>query len=66
VLIVLKGNLSSILTYYLPQAGPHRDAFVERIGRGLVDLGWQLTDSSVAALAPHPLPPLPPPGPLNE
>ena len=33
--MMLKGNLSNILTYYLPQPGPHRDAFVERIGRGL-------------------------------
>jgi hypothetical protein len=61
-----QGNLANILTYYFPRPGIQRDAFVEHIGRGLADLGWQLTDSSVAALAPHSLPPLPPPGPPAE
>lgn len=45
---------------YFPKAEPRRDAFLESIGRGLANLGWQLTDSRDAALGPLPL--APPPG----
>jgi len=39
-----------IIEHYFPQPCAQRDAFLERIGRGLADLGWQLTDTADAAL----------------
>ncbi|WWC92258.1 uncharacterized protein L201_007212 [Kwoniella dendrophila CBS 6074] len=48
----VKDNLRAILKYYFPERTPRRDAFCERIGRGLAQLGWELTDNSDAALLP--------------
>ncbi|WVW80865.1 hypothetical protein I302_102855 [Kwoniella bestiolae CBS 10118] len=48
----VKENLRAILKYYFPERSPRRDAFCERIGRGLAQLGWELTDNSDAALLP--------------
>jgi hypothetical protein len=42
------------LGYYFPTNRSHRDAFLERIGRGLIDLGWQLTnDADTAMVGPE-------------
>jgi hypothetical protein len=49
--------------HHLPRAGAEQDAFLEHIGRDLTLLGHSLTSSGARALAPRPLPPLPPPGP---
>ncbi|ORX41086.1 hypothetical protein BD324DRAFT_613126 [Kockovaella imperatae] len=46
----VRDNLRNIVVYFLPQPSARRDAFLERVGRGLVDLGWQLTDTGDAAL----------------
>ena len=43
-------NLQNILVYFFPQPSSRRDAFLDRIGRGLVDLGWSLTDNGDANL----------------
>ncbi|WWC98550.1 hypothetical protein V866_005442 [Kwoniella sp. B9012] len=48
----VKENLRAILKYYFPERSPRRDAFCERIGRGLAQLGWELTDNADAALLP--------------
>ncbi|WWC72545.1 uncharacterized protein I206_106507 [Kwoniella pini CBS 10737] len=48
----VKDNLRAILKYYFPDHSPRRDAFCERIGRGLAQLGWELTDNADAALLP--------------
>ncbi|WVQ95604.1 hypothetical protein IAU59_002701 [Kwoniella sp. CBS 9459] len=48
----VKDNLRAILKYYFPERSTRRDAFCERIGRGLAQLGWELTDNSDAALLP--------------
>ncbi|WRT70662.1 uncharacterized protein IL334_007660 [Kwoniella shivajii] len=48
----VKDNLRAILKYYFPERSPRRDAFCERIGRGLAQMGWELTDDSDAALLP--------------
>lgn len=50
----VKENLKSILGYYFPTNRSHRDAFLERIGRGLIELGWQLTnDADTAMVGPE-------------
>ncbi|WVR08566.1 hypothetical protein IAU60_005621 [Kwoniella sp. DSM 27419] len=48
----VKINLRSILTYYYPNRAGRREAFCERIGRGLQQFGWELTDSGEGALQP--------------
>ncbi|OCF43634.1 hypothetical protein I317_02526 [Kwoniella heveanensis CBS 569] len=48
----VKDNLRAILKYYFPERSTRRDAFCERIGRGLAQFGWELTDNSDAALLP--------------
>ncbi|WWC65084.1 uncharacterized protein I303_107698 [Kwoniella dejecticola CBS 10117] len=48
----VKDNLRAILKFYFPERSPRRDAFCERIGRGLAQLGWELTDNADAALLP--------------
>lgn len=36
--------------YSFPQPSVRRDAFLERVGRGLTDLGWNLVDNGDLAL----------------
>jgi len=36
--------------YFFPQPSVRRDAFLERVGRGLTDLGWNLVDNGDLAL----------------
>lgn len=46
--------MKSILGYYFPTNRSHGDAFLERIGRGLIELGWQLTnDADTAMVGPE-------------
>ncbi|ODN82973.1 hypothetical protein, variant [Cryptococcus amylolentus CBS 6039] len=48
----VRSNLTAITTYYFPQKTVKRDAFLERIGRGLQRLGEELTDNGDAAVPP--------------
>lgn len=43
-------NLREILQGYFPVPSLRRDAFLEKVGRGLADLGWQLSDIGEGAL----------------
>ncbi|WVQ85908.1 hypothetical protein IAT38_008076 [Cryptococcus sp. DSM 104549] len=52
----VRANLSAIATYYFPQRTPRRDAFMERIGRGLQKLGMELTDTGDVVMAAGPGP----------
>ncbi|WOO78829.1 uncharacterized protein LOC62_02G002369 [Vanrija pseudolonga] len=46
----VKNNLRTLVSTYFVEPSNMRDAFLESIGRDLVDLGWQLTDGSDGAL----------------
>ncbi|WVQ70717.1 hypothetical protein IAR50_000239 [Cryptococcus sp. DSM 104548] len=48
----VRSNLTAITTYYFPQRSMKRDAFLERIGRGLQRLGEELTDNGDSAVLP--------------
>ncbi|WVO17374.1 hypothetical protein L204_105066 [Cryptococcus depauperatus] len=48
----VRANLTGIATYYFPQRTAKRDAFLDRIGRGLQRLGQELTDNGDAAVLP--------------
>lgn len=49
---VEQANVTALATYYFPQRQAKRDAFLERIGRGLQKLGQELTDNGDALVLP--------------
>ncbi|WWD20673.1 hypothetical protein CI109_105149 [Kwoniella shandongensis] len=48
----VKENLKQMMKFYFPEDSARKDAYCERIGRGLQQLGWELTDNADAALLP--------------
>ena len=42
--------MRSIIEHFFPVPCARREAFLEHVGRGLSDLGWQLTDSCEGAV----------------
>ncbi|KAK8850491.1 hypothetical protein IAR55_004409 [Kwoniella newhampshirensis] len=48
----VKENLKEMIKFYCSGDDATREAYCERIGRGLQQLGWELTDNSDAALLP--------------
>ncbi|OXG45611.1 hypothetical protein C359_00297 [Cryptococcus neoformans Bt120] len=48
----VRANVTALATYYFPQRQAKRDAFLERIGRGLQKLGQELTDNGDALVLP--------------
>lgn len=49
-ILTWQNNLRTLVSTYFVEPSNMRDAFLESIGRDLVDLGWQLTDGSDGAL----------------
>ncbi|KLT38778.1 hypothetical protein CC85DRAFT_331331 [Cutaneotrichosporon oleaginosum] len=55
----VRNNLRTMVGTYFLEPSSARDAFLERIGRDLIDLGWMLTDGSDGALYSRGGPPWP-------